>query len=39
MSNGLDLKCKYKTVPIYSIDKPEEKDVKAIMQAIEDVIK
>jgi len=39
MSNGLDLKCNYKTVPIYSIDKPDKKDVTAIVEAIEDVIK
>ena len=38
MSNGLDIKCSYTTVPIYTIDKPTEKDVKAIDKAIRDAI-
>ena len=38
MSNGLNYKCNYVTVQIYTIDKPEEKDVRAIDKAIRESI-
>jgi hypothetical protein len=38
MSNGLDIKCKYVTVPIVNTQYPTSEDVKNITKAFNDIL-
>ena len=38
MSNGLKLKCKYKTVPIMNVSEKTDDDVNNIINAIKEVV-